>query len=539
MGGILHLVEDRPTPKAVYNWRVYALAAIASCGSQMIGYTSGFIGTTITLDSFMTEFGLDKKTSSERDLISENIVSLFIAGAFFGALLTYGISYYGGRKWSLTIASAVFVLGAGLQLGANSSTGLGMLYAGRVLAGLGTGVASNIVPMYLSELAPPAIRGRLVGLYELGWQVGGMVGFWINYGVEQTIPASHKQWVIPFAIQIIPSGMLFLGSLWMKESPRWLFTKGRREQAIANLCWVRQLEPTDIYITEEIAAMDQSLEEQKATIGVGFWKPFQALGQAKNLQYRLFLGCMLFFWQNGSGINAINYYSPTIFESIGVQGNTKGILNGVFGVVKAVITIVWLLFLVDQLGRRKLLLIGAVCGSVCMWIIGAYICVVEPTKHPQDHLNSGGIAAIFFFYLWTAVYTPTWNGTPWVINAEFFHPNIRSVAQAATTASNWLFNFLVSRFTEQMFEKMGYGVYFFFASLSFLAFFFAFFLIPETSGIPLEVTDQLFKIKPIWRAHSILKEQLKEEEERFRAEIKDGMFDKPEPQEHLENTKAA
>lgn len=353
--------------------------------------------------------------------------------------------------------------------------------------------------------------------------------------------------------------MLFLGSLWMKESPRWLFTKGRREQAIANLCWVRQLEPTDIYITEEIAAMDQSLEEQKATIGVGFWKPFQALGQARNLQYRLFLGCMLFFWQNGSGINAINYYSPTIFESIGVQGNTKGILNGVFGVVKAVITIVWLLFLVDQLGRRKLLLIGAVCGSVCMWIIGAYICVVEPTKHPQDHLNSGGIAAIFFFYLWTAVYTPTWNGTPWVINAvcssvfflsyfaqstdwsgqEFFHPNIRSVAQAATTASNWLFNFLVSRFTEQMFEKMGYGVYFFFASLSFLAFFFAFFLIPETSGIPLEVTDQLFKIKPIWRAHSILKEQLKEEEERFRAEIKDGMFDKPEPQEHLENMKAA
>ena len=180
MGGILHLVEDRPTPKNVYNWRVYVLALIASCGSNMIGYTSGFIGTTITLPSFEAEFGLDKMSDSAVDLISENIVSLFIAGAFFGALLTYGISHFFGRKWSLTISSAVFILGSGLQMGANGSRGLGILYAGRVLSGLGTGVASNVVPIYLSELAPPAIRGRLVGFYELGWQVGGMVGFWIN-----------------------------------------------------------------------------------------------------------------------------------------------------------------------------------------------------------------------------------------------------------------------------------------------------------------------------------------------------------------------
>lgn len=178
--GILQVIEDRPTPPSVYNWRVYVLALIASCGSNMIGYTSAFIGTTVTLTSFKEEFGLDKMTTNEQDLISENIVSLFIAGAFFGALLTYGLSHWIGRKWCLAIASATFTLGAGLQCGANGSRGLGILYAGRVLSGLGTGVASNIVPIYLSELAPPAIRGRLVGLYELGWQVGGLVGFWIN-----------------------------------------------------------------------------------------------------------------------------------------------------------------------------------------------------------------------------------------------------------------------------------------------------------------------------------------------------------------------
>ncbi|PSR73774.1 general substrate transporter, partial [Coniella lustricola] len=178
--GLLTLVEDRPTPPSVYNWRVYVLAMIASCGSNMIGYTSAFIGTTVTLDSFRSEFGIDKLTTAESSLISENIVSLFIAGAFFGAIFTYILSHYFGRKVCLCVASAIYAVGAGLQCGATSKTGLGILYAGRVLSGLGTGVASNIIPIYLSELAPPAIRGRLVGLYELGWQIGGVLGFWIN-----------------------------------------------------------------------------------------------------------------------------------------------------------------------------------------------------------------------------------------------------------------------------------------------------------------------------------------------------------------------
>ncbi|WQF87018.1 Putative major facilitator, sugar transporter, major facilitator superfamily [Colletotrichum destructivum] len=518
--GILAVVEERPTPPSVYNWRIYALACIASCGSCMIGYTSAFIGTTVALDSFKSEFGLDRLSTTERNLISENIVSLFVAGAFFGALLTYCLSHFIGRKWCLAIGATTFSLGAGLTCGANSSLGLGILYAGRVFSGLGTGVASNIIPIYISELSPPAIRGRLVGLYELGWQIGGMVGFWINYGVEAHVPSGHTQWIIPFAVQLIPSGLLLLGSMWIRESPRWLFLKDHRKEAMENLCWIRQLEPNDIYIQEEIAAIDKIYETQKATVGVGFWQPFQALAARPKLQWRLFLGCMLFFWQNGSGINAINYYSPTIFSSIGIDSNTVNLMTGIFGVIKAIMTFVWLLFLVDQLGRRKLLLIGAVTGSICMWVIGAYVCVVEPTKNPQDHLTGSGYAAIVFFYLWTAVYTPTWNGTPWVINSEFFDPNFRSLAGGATTASNWLFNFLVSRFTEQMFEAMGYGVYFFFASLSLLAFFFAFFLIPETSGVPLEKIDRLFEIKPVWRANETLMAQLRDEEVQFRTDAK-------------------
>lgn len=125
---------------------------------------------------------------------------------------------------------------------------------------------------------------------------------------------SHRQWIIPFAVQLIPAGLLLIGGVFLRESPRWLFLRDRREEAIKNLCWVRGLDQTEIYIIEEIGAIDQALEEQRSSIGLGFWKPFKAAYSSKKVMWRLFLGSMLFFWQNGSGINAINYYSPTVFK---------------------------------------------------------------------------------------------------------------------------------------------------------------------------------------------------------------------------------
>jgi len=182
-------------------------------------------------------------------------------------------------------------------------------------------------------------------------------------------------------------------------------TKGRREQAIKNLCWIRKLDENDLYIKQELYAIDTNIERQKAAGGLGFWQPFKLLASNRHIQYRFFLGGSLFFWQNTSGINAINYYSPTVFKSIGIVGtNTSLFTTGLFGVVKTVFTLIYLAFLIDQFGRRRLLMIGAIGGSLCLWYVGAYIAIAKPAEHPTTHLSSAGISAVFFFYLWTVRY---------------------------------------------------------------------------------------------------------------------------------------
>ncbi|KAG9767750.1 quinate permease, partial [Aureobasidium melanogenum] len=518
--GLLTLIEDRPTPKCVYNWRVYVQAAVAASAAMMIGYDSAFIGGTIALASFKDEFRLTEKSSSQVDLLSANIVSCYQAGAFFGAFFAYPAGHYLGRKIGLLIFSAVFVLGAGIMLGATGTRGLGLIYGGRVLAGMGVGAASNLSPIYCSEIAPPAIRGRLVGLYELSWQVGGLVGFWINYGVSENMPPSHSQWIIPFAIQLIPAGLLLVGALIIKESPRWLFTRARREEAIRNLSWIRQLPPDHVYMQEEIMAIDNALEHQRSTIGLGFWQPFRAVFQNRQVTYRFLLGGALFLWQNATGINAINYYSPTVFKSIGITGtNTSLLTTGIFGVIKTVMTLLWLFFLIDKLGRRNLLIWGAILGSLCMWYIGGYIALSKPWTAPAGgrDLSGGGISAMFFFYLWTAIYSPSWNGTPWVLNSEMFDQSVRTLAQACAAANNWFWNFIIARFTPQMFSSMSYGVYFFFASLMLCSAVFVWFLIPETKGIPLEAMDRLFSREhPARNAHRIILDELSAEGAEFR-----------------------
>jgi len=163
---------------------------------------------------------------------------------------------------------------------------------------------------------------------------------------------------------------------------------------------------------------------------------------------------------------------------------------------------------------------GAFGGAICLYYVGAYIKISAPADHPTTKLSPGGISAMAFFYMGTIFYTPSWNGTPWVYNSEMLSQNLRTLGQTFSAASNWHFNFLIARFTPEMFSAMCYGVYFFFACLMMCSIVFMFFLLPETKGVPLESMDRLFskELKP-WNAHKIVMGELRADDESFRKNI--------------------
>lgn len=505
-------IEDRPTPSAVYNTRIYMTAIAASAAAIIIGYDGGFIGGTVALPSFKKEFGLDMMTKEHANFVVSNVISVFHAGCFFGALFSYPFSYYWGRRWSLVVAAVLITVGSAIMLAASQKNGLGPIYAGRVLAGLAVGFSTNLTPVYLSEIAPPAIRGRVIALYEIGWRVGDLVGFWINYGIDSHIAESKKQWFIPFAIQLIPSGLFLAGSLVMRESPRWLFSVGKYDQAVANLTWFRNLPEDDEYVIHEVNQVKESIELQRKKVGLGLWDPFKEVlfSNDHRIFFRLCLTCGLFLFQNFLGIQSINYYSPVIFQSLGVKGTNASLFStGLFGVVKFICTFIYILFIVDTFGRRKAFMCLSTVCSLCFWYIGAYLKVNDPTK-PGVQAGPGGTAAIVMMYFWIASFILAWSGGPFVYGSEVFDQNIRSFVQAINAAVSWVPIFIMSRFTNQMIAAMHYGIYFFFAVLAFLSVPFVFFFIPETKGIALEDMDKLFDRRlPPYRAHGVVLQQVR------------------------------
>lgn len=486
--------EDRPTPPEVYNWRIYATAMIASTASILIGYDTGFVGGCFSNEYFLRNFGYEKDTPTANDALS-NMISCFHAAAFFGALISYPMSHYCGRRVSLIIAAGVAAIGAALMMAAVTGH-LAPLYIGRVLTGLTVGASTNLTVVYLSEVSPAPIRGQIIAFYEVGWRIGDLIGFWINFGVSEHISPGNKQWIIPLGVQLIPAGMFFVGSFIMKESPRWLFQMDRDHEAIENLHYLRQLPEDHEYMVWEINSIKNSIEEQNSTVGLGMFDPVKEVF-VRNRKYsrRLVITALLFLFQNFMGIQSINYYSPRIFKSIGVQGTNATLFSsGMFGVVKFICTFIYILFIVDNFGRRRAFMWSASVCSVCFWYVGAYLKINDPSK-PGVSAGPGGKAAIGFMFIWTASFILAWSGGPFVWGAEVYEQNIRSFVQSINAAISWVPIFIMTRMTNDMVDKMQYGIFFFFASLAALAVPFVFFFVPETKGIALEDIDKLFDKK--------------------------------------------
>lgn len=379
----------------------------------------------MALPSFQSAWGLADATDAAQTALSANIVStceccsnhiqgLFHAvtnapsvqaGCFFGALLVYFANDTLGRRLSLIGAGCIFNIGVTLQLIGGGK--IGLFYAGRALTGLGVGSSSVVIPQYIAECAPATIRGALVGLFEIALQTGAVCGYWVNYGVNQHISAaSDAQWRIPVGVQYVPAAFLIVGMLWAVESPRYSVARGMHEKAIKDLQWLRMLPADHVHIRNTIAHIESQLEHEGISAGQAQASLASVAREAFSSAVlpRLMVGIWIQLFQNFTGINAVNYFSPTIFKSIGFTGTSVGLLaTGVYGAIKTIFSTISFIFLVDRFGRRPLLL-GASLGCIfTMYYLAGY----SSLTHSFDggaKKDASAYSAIVMVYLFAVSY---------------------------------------------------------------------------------------------------------------------------------------
>ncbi|KAG8744124.1 hypothetical protein FRC11_013640 [Ceratobasidium sp. 423] len=482
--------EAANSPPEIFNFRIYFLGLTSALGGATFGWDTGFIGGAVGLAGFKARF----KTGAETSAVTANVVATLQAGCFFGSLAAAPLATVFAAARGKSCFNGIF-------LRFFTSSALALLrsqfkkYGGRVITGLGVGAISVLNPMYISECAPRAIRGRMTSTVNLVIVTALTLAFFVNL-----IAANHLtgdvQWRVPFALPMIPAGLMQIGMLFQPESPRWLVSKDRDEEARSVLVKIRKLPPTHPYIAEELQHIRTQLDaERAATAGTSTLGLFKEIATHVPSRRVFVVGCFLQFAQQLTGTNSINYYSPLIFKLIGFTGGTTSLLaTGVYGVVKVVTTLFYVIFLIDQIGRRRPLIVGAIIQAICLLIL-FFISHFDPLPQTPTGggVTSSGYASAVMIYVYAFGWSFGFSVAPWVLAAEIFPTRIRAISFSTVIALQWGLNFMITRVTPLMITAMGIQyVFLFFALCTFTTAGIIYFIIPETKGFPLEAMDALF-----------------------------------------------
>ena len=447
------------------------------------------MGSVLALESFKEDFGLPTESSGFADSknaeVSSNVVSLLTAGCFFGAIGAAIANERFGRRYSLMALAVIFLIGAAVQTAATHQ--ISYIYAGRVVAGLGIGGMSAITPIFVAENCPAEVRGRITGLFQEFLVIGVTIAYWLSYGVSLNIAPSTKQWRIPVGFQIVPGGIMLIGLFFLKESPRWLVKQGRHDEATMSLAYMRREEPGSVDVQRELAEIRASIDDELAATEGVTWKEVLQPGN----RVRFINGFIIMFWQQFSGTNSIGYYAPQIFQTIGVaETDTSLFATGLYGIVKMISTGIFLIVGIDKIGRRKSLIAGGIWMSVMMFILGAVLVTHPPTN--TDTVSSASIGMIVMIYLYVIGYSASWGPIPWVYLSEIFPTRLRAYGVGMGSATQWLFNFVVTRMTPAAINNIGWRTFIMFGVFCLAMAVWIFFFVKETKGLTLEGMDVLF-----------------------------------------------
>ncbi|KAF8917435.1 general substrate transporter [Mucidula mucida] len=467
------------------NRKVFLIAIFASLGG-LYGVFSSVLG----MYNFKETMG-DAVTNSGK---KGWLVAILELGAWVGVLMTGYFADKLSRKYTILLAVIVFCIGVIVQ---TTAKGPPNIFGGRFVTGLGVGSLSMAVPLYNAELAPPEVRGTRHHVRDYD-------SFWIDYGTNYIGGTGETQseaaWRIPLALQLVPALILGAGILFMPFSPRWLVNQGREEEALQVLSRMRNL-PADHELVQieflEIKAQylfEKETSETKfpqyqdpsfsSQFKLGFHS-YLSLIIDRKLLWRVAVASLTMFFQQWTGVNAILYYAPSIFESLGLTGNTISLLaTGVVGIAMFLATIPAVIW-IDQVGRKPVLVSGAFLMAGCHFIVAILTSLYHDswTSH-----SSAGWAACAFVWLFAVGFGYSWGPCAWIIVAEIFPLSIRGKGMSIGSSSNWV----VGQVTPSMLEHIGYGTFVFFGIFSFLGGCFIWFLVPETKGVSLEEMEELF-----------------------------------------------
>ncbi|XP_061367455.1 probable inositol transporter 2 isoform X2 [Gastrolobium bilobum] len=476
---------------------VLCLAFSAGIGGFLFGYDTGVIsGALLYIRN-------DFKAVDRETWLQEAIVSTALAGAIIGASVGGWINDRFGRKKGIILADTLFFIGSVIMAAATNPA---ILIVGRVFVGLGVGMASMASPLYISEASPTRVRGALVSLN--GFLITG--GQFLSYLINLAFTNAPGTWRWMLGVAAAPALTQIVLMLMLPESPRWLFRKGKEEEAIEIL---RKIYPPQD-VEDEINALKESIEMEIKEASASDKISILKLLKTKTVRRGLYAGMGLQIFQQFVGINTIMYYSPAIVQLAGFASNRVALLLSLVTAGLNAFGSILSIYFIDKTGRKKLLLFSL--SGVVVSLVVLTVVFNQTTSHsPMGCPSKYGWLAIIGLALYILFFSPGMGTVPWVVNSEIYPLRYRGICGGMASTSNWVSNLIVAQSFLSLTDAIGTSFTFMiFIFITIAAIIFVIIFVPETKGLPMEEVENMLERRSLnfkfWQRSSDSGEVLKQ-----------------------------
>ena len=451
----------------------YMVTLVACLNYVLNGYDGSLYASFQVMESFLKHFGNPSPYWIGMINTAPSITS--IVYAFF---LAHRVTDFLGRRKTIFLAGIINMIGAIVQTFAPN---VAAYMAGRAITSISTAQSQNAAPIYVAEIALSSIRGRLVSFWQMFWSFGAIQAAYICLGTSYYPALGNWMWRIPCILQLVTPLTVCALIFFCPESPRWLVAQGRIEDARIALSRVRLPDHVD----EELRDIQGAVTYEREVTNGRYKQWFVNKSYARRLGtvFLLFLGQQL----GGQGV--LTHYSGIVYRSVFNSSKTSILLNGINWAL-AVLYVLPATFFVDRLGRRPILLAGAIGQAIAM--MGVATVVTQVPKENGHYTFGVGVGAVFFVYLYNLFYQASWGCTTWIVATEVFPLNVRAQGLAVASQAEGAVMLALGVTFPTFLSKHGFYAFYFFMGINVLNFIFVFCFLPETKQKGLEEIDHLF-----------------------------------------------